>query len=111
MYNVELNLLLIILHIVILLPPQTPVLAVVGNDACWSQISREQVPILGSNVACGLAFTGPYICKEYCNRRNRSWFEQSILGRLVVSTCIDRFSVLLQIITWWLMVTAVKATL
>lgn len=40
--------------------PQTPVLAVVGNDACWSQISREQVPILGSNVACGLAFTGSY---------------------------------------------------
>ncbi|KAG7278503.1 hypothetical protein CRUP_004112, partial [Coryphaenoides rupestris] len=30
---------------------KTPVIAVVGNDACWSQISREQVPILGSNVA------------------------------------------------------------
>ncbi|MDG2595051.1 hypothetical protein P7M37_25080, partial [Vibrio parahaemolyticus] len=40
--------------------PQTPVIAVVGNDACWSQISREQVPILGSNVACGLAFTGKF---------------------------------------------------
>ena len=40
--------------------PQTPVIAVVGNDACWSQISREQVPILGSNVACGLAFTGTF---------------------------------------------------
>lgn len=39
---------------------QTPVIAVVGNDACWSQISREQVPILGSNVACGLAFTGDF---------------------------------------------------
>ncbi|XP_008306778.1 2-hydroxyacyl-CoA lyase 2 [Cynoglossus semilaevis] len=36
---------------------KTPVIAVVGNDACWSQISRDQVPILGSNVACGLAFT------------------------------------------------------
>uniref|UniRef100_A0AAY4CYJ2 2-hydroxyacyl-CoA lyase 2 n=1 Tax=Denticeps clupeoides TaxID=299321 RepID=A0AAY4CYJ2_9TELE len=36
---------------------KTPVIALVGNDACWSQISREQVPILGSNVACGLAFT------------------------------------------------------
>ncbi|XP_063061576.1 2-hydroxyacyl-CoA lyase 2 [Engraulis encrasicolus] len=36
---------------------KTPVISVVGNDACWSQISREQVPILGSNVACGLAFT------------------------------------------------------
>ncbi|TRY88075.1 hypothetical protein DNTS_024139, partial [Danionella cerebrum] len=36
---------------------KTPVIALVGNDACWSQISREQVPMLGSNVACGLAFT------------------------------------------------------
>uniref|UniRef100_A0A8C5MMI9 2-hydroxyacyl-CoA lyase 2 n=1 Tax=Leptobrachium leishanense TaxID=445787 RepID=A0A8C5MMI9_9ANUR len=35
---------------------KTPVIALVGNDACWSQISREQVPMLGSNVACGLAF-------------------------------------------------------
>ncbi|KAF7664780.1 hypothetical protein LDENG_00165150 [Lucifuga dentata] len=40
---------------------KTPVIAVVGNDACWSQISREQVPILGSNVACGLAFTDYHI--------------------------------------------------
>uniref|UniRef100_A0A3Q3KH18 2-hydroxyacyl-CoA lyase 2 n=1 Tax=Mastacembelus armatus TaxID=205130 RepID=A0A3Q3KH18_9TELE len=40
---------------------KTPVIAVVGNDACWSQISREQVPMLGSNVACGLAFTGEHL--------------------------------------------------
>ncbi|XP_019626027.1 PREDICTED: acetolactate synthase-like protein [Branchiostoma belcheri] len=33
-----------------------PVIAVVGNDACWTQIAREQVPIFGSNVACGLEF-------------------------------------------------------
>ncbi|KAG1652761.1 Acetolactate synthase-like protein [Nymphon striatum] len=33
-----------------------PVIAVVGNDACWTQISREQVPMLGTNVACGLAY-------------------------------------------------------
>lgn len=36
---------------------KVPVLAVIGNDAGWTQISREQVPILGSNVACGLAFS------------------------------------------------------
>uniref|UniRef100_A0A2K5NYG2 2-hydroxyacyl-CoA lyase 2 n=1 Tax=Cercocebus atys TaxID=9531 RepID=A0A2K5NYG2_CERAT len=34
-----------------------PVMALVGNDAGWTQISREQVPSLGSNVACGLAYT------------------------------------------------------
>ena len=35
-----------------------PVMALIGNDAGWTQISREQVPSLGSNVACGLAYTG-----------------------------------------------------
>uniref|UniRef100_A0A7N8Y4V4 2-hydroxyacyl-CoA lyase 2 n=1 Tax=Mastacembelus armatus TaxID=205130 RepID=A0A7N8Y4V4_9TELE len=43
---------------------KTPVIAVVGNDACWSQISREQVPMLGSNVACGLAFTDYHIVAD-----------------------------------------------
>uniref|UniRef100_A0A8C8DA25 2-hydroxyacyl-CoA lyase 2 n=1 Tax=Oncorhynchus tshawytscha TaxID=74940 RepID=A0A8C8DA25_ONCTS len=43
---------------------KTPVIALVGNDACWSQISREQVPILGSNVACGLAFTDYHIVAD-----------------------------------------------
>ncbi|XP_014675034.1 PREDICTED: acetolactate synthase-like protein isoform X2 [Priapulus caudatus] len=33
-----------------------PVLAIVGNDAGWTQISREQVPIFGSNVACALDY-------------------------------------------------------
>ena len=37
---------------------QTPVIALVGNDACWSQIAREQVAMLGSSVACGLQFVG-----------------------------------------------------
>lgn len=43
-----------------LCPLQTPVIALVGNDACWSQISREQVALLGSNVACGLEYLGEY---------------------------------------------------
>lgn len=41
-----------------LCPLQTPIIALVGNDACWSQISREQVAMLGSNVACGLEYLG-----------------------------------------------------
>lgn len=36
---------------------QTPVLALVGNDAGWTQILREQVTILGTEVACKLAVT------------------------------------------------------
>ncbi|XP_075302126.1 LOW QUALITY PROTEIN: 2-hydroxyacyl-CoA lyase 2 [Opisthocomus hoazin] len=35
---------------------KTPVIALVGNDACWTQIAREQVALLGSNVACGLEY-------------------------------------------------------
>nr|CAD7423186.1 unnamed protein product [Timema monikensis] len=34
-----------------------PVLALVGNDAAWTQIAREQVPIFGTSVACNLAYT------------------------------------------------------
>uniref|UniRef100_A0A8C6SSS2 2-hydroxyacyl-CoA lyase 2 n=1 Tax=Neogobius melanostomus TaxID=47308 RepID=A0A8C6SSS2_9GOBI len=43
---------------------KTPVIAVVGNDACWSQISREQVPMLGSNVACGLEFSDYHVVAD-----------------------------------------------
>ncbi|KAI1286962.1 Acetolactate synthase large subunit IlvG [Halotydeus destructor] len=34
-----------------------PVTAIVGNDACWTQIAREQKPVLGSDVACRLEYT------------------------------------------------------
>ena len=33
------------------------VLAVVGNDACWMQIARDQVGLLGDDVACKLRRT------------------------------------------------------
>ncbi len=33
-----------------------PVIAVVGNDAGWTQIAREQVPVLGDDVATTLAY-------------------------------------------------------
>jgi len=31
-----------------------PVVAVVGNDACWMQIARDQVALLGDDVGCPL---------------------------------------------------------
>lgn len=34
-----------------------PVIAVVGNDAGWTQIERDQVELLGDDVGCRLAFT------------------------------------------------------
>nr|XP_033780372.1 acetolactate synthase-like protein [Geotrypetes seraphini]XP_033780374.1 acetolactate synthase-like protein [Geotrypetes seraphini] len=43
---------------------KTPVIALVGNDACWSQISRDQVPIFGSNVACSLAYSDYHAIAE-----------------------------------------------
>ncbi|PVD33270.1 hypothetical protein C0Q70_04523 [Pomacea canaliculata] len=36
---------------------KTPVLAVVGNDAGWTQIAREQVPLFGTSVGCDLDYT------------------------------------------------------
>jgi acetolactate synthase-like protein len=34
---------------------QMPVIAVVGNDACWMQIARDQGPLLGDLTGCELA--------------------------------------------------------
>ena len=33
-------------------------IGLVGNDACWSQIAREQIPLFDSDVACKLLHTG-----------------------------------------------------
>lgn len=33
-----------------------PVVALVGNDACWSQIARDQIPRFSTNVGCMLAY-------------------------------------------------------
>jgi acetolactate synthase-like protein len=38
---------------------QVPIIALVGNDAGWTQIEREQAPKFGDNVACQLLYT-PY---------------------------------------------------
>ena len=32
-----------------------PVTAVIGNDACWTQIAREQIPMFKSRVAVDLS--------------------------------------------------------
>ena len=39
---------------------QCPVIALVGNDAAWTQIAREQVPMFGSAVGTELSFTGKF---------------------------------------------------
>ncbi|CAG5127592.1 unnamed protein product, partial [Candidula unifasciata] len=43
---------------------QTPILALVGNDASWMQIEREQVPIFGSSVACKLQYCEYDVCAQ-----------------------------------------------
>uniref|UniRef100_H2Y6A6 IlvB-like protein n=1 Tax=Ciona savignyi TaxID=51511 RepID=H2Y6A6_CIOSA len=43
---------------------QLPVISVVGNDAGWTQISREQVPMFGSNVACGLRYSDYHVVAD-----------------------------------------------
>ncbi|MDP8224315.1 MAG: thiamine pyrophosphate-binding protein [Candidatus Lernaella stagnicola] len=42
----------------------TPVIAVVGNDACWSQIAREQVEIYGDSLACDLRRSDYHLVAE-----------------------------------------------
>ncbi|XP_054254850.1 2-hydroxyacyl-CoA lyase 2 [Indicator indicator] len=48
---------------------KVPVIALVGNDGCWSQIARGQVALLGSNVACGLAQLDYHLVAEALGAR------------------------------------------
>nr|CAH0102816.1 unnamed protein product [Daphnia galeata] len=41
-----------------------PVMALVGNDAAWTQILREQVTILGTEVACKLTHTDYHVVAQ-----------------------------------------------
>lgn len=41
-----------------------PIIAVVGNDAAWGQIARDQVPMLGDDVATALAPTAYHQAAE-----------------------------------------------
>ena len=41
-----------------------PVVAVVANDACWTQIHREQVDVLGDDTGCMLARTDYHLAAE-----------------------------------------------
>jgi acetolactate synthase-1/2/3 large subunit len=43
---------------------KTPVIALVGNDAGWSQIARDQVAILGDDVATALRRTDYHLVTE-----------------------------------------------
>jgi len=43
---------------------QIPVIALVGNDACWMQIAREQVEVLGDDVGCSLRRTDYHLAAE-----------------------------------------------
>lgn len=43
-----------------------PVVAIVGNDAGWTQIERDQVAILGDDVACRLASTDYHVVAAGC---------------------------------------------
>lgn len=41
-----------------------PVVAIVGNDACWSQIAREQAPLFQSRAGCDLEYSDYHLAVE-----------------------------------------------
>ena len=43
-----------------------PVISVVGNDAGWTQILRDQEPILGDDVACRLTYMDYNVVADGC---------------------------------------------
>jgi acetolactate synthase-1/2/3 large subunit len=46
-----------------------PVIAVVGNDAGWTQIARDQEPVLGDSVACVLTHMDYHRVAEGCGAK------------------------------------------
>ena len=46
-----------------------PVIAVVGNDAGWTQILRDQEPVLGDNVGCTLTHMDYHQVAEGCGAK------------------------------------------
>ena len=57
------------------------VICVIGNDACWSQIEREQVPKLGDNVACPLVYCDYHqVSMGYGGKGGEIWDKKHITG-------------------------------
>ena len=56
-----------------------PVIAVIGNDAGWTQIERDQVVILGDDVACRLDYTDYHTIAEGCGAKGILVKEESEL--------------------------------
>ena len=54
---------------------KAPVIALVGNDAAWTQIAREQVPMFGTDVACKLFVSTCFII--------------GCVGKAVILLCIE----------------------
>jgi len=46
-----------------------PVIAVVGNDAAWTQILRDQEPLLGDDVACRLTYMDYHVVADGCGAK------------------------------------------
>jgi acetolactate synthase-1/2/3 large subunit len=56
-----------------------PVIAVIGNDAGWTQIERDQVVVLDDDVACRLAYTDYHVVAQGCGAHGLVVSEQSEL--------------------------------
>ena len=54
-----------------------PVISVVGNDAGWTQILRDQEPILGDDVACRLTHMDYHVVADACGGKGFVVSEQS----------------------------------
>jgi acetolactate synthase-1/2/3 large subunit len=60
-----------------------PVLAVVGNDASWAQIARDQVEILGDDVATGLLPTSYHLAAEGLGARGYEITQLAEVGEVL----------------------------
>jgi acetolactate synthase-like protein len=60
-----------------------PVISVIGNDAGWTQILRDQEPILKDDVACRLAYTDYHVIAEGCGAKGWRVADPAAVGQVL----------------------------
>ncbi len=60
-----------------------PLIAVIGNDACWTQIAREQIEILGDDTGCRLRSSDYHLVAEALGGRGFDLSSESDIGTVL----------------------------
>ncbi len=69
---------------------QLPCVALIGNDASWGQIAREQVPMFQSSVACDLSPCNYQVVAEGYGAQGTLISDHSQIARAIAEAQVFR---------------------